>query len=188
VVENSLREFAYDLNTDAYEYIGKMDEKRGFVASDKMPEFHGNMMKKSDVKKYLYELQEFEDTHTRVNYHGEFITLEDYKEELLKEQLEKSGWNIMNIYNNKEEKKKQEAQDKKDKKKEKRLRKQLSEIKDRRKARNQNKFEGVNTKKKKSKKKSKKKADSFGNVVAKANGASDFDEYEQMMLDMSFNH
>ena len=113
--------------------------------------------------------------------------ISDYKDEILKEELSKAGWDVKNIYYNKEKEKKRKLEDKRDKKKEKRLRKELSKITDRRNRRNGNYTEGdlVNKKKKKHKKSSKKKADKFTDAVAKSKGAKDFEEYENMMLDMS---
>ena len=185
-VEGSLRDFAFELNSDAYEYIGKLDEKRGFIASDKRPTFSGNVMNKDDVKRYLYQLDEFEENYGRVNYHGTFITVSDYKDELLKEGLTKAGWNVMNLYQNKEKMKQREKEDKRDKKKEKRLRKELSKITSRRERRKEY-DDMINSKKRKHKKGSKKKAKAFENVVASGSG-KDFDEYEAMMLDMSYNY
>lgn len=184
-VSDALRDFVYELDSSAYEYIGRLDEKRGFLSSDQIPKFTGNLASTKDVKKYLYQLNEFQEEHERINYHGRFITLSEYKDEMLKEELAKSGWNIKNIYYNRQEEKKRKMEDKKDKKKEKRLRKELSKITDRRKKRYGEGGDLVNKKKKKHKKSSKKKGDAFGDVVAKSHGAKDFDEYEQMMLDMS---
>lgn len=186
-VGDSLRDFVFELDASAYEYIGRLDEKRGFMASDKIPQFTGNLASSKDVKKYLYQLEEFQDEHERINYNGRYITVSDYKDEILKEELSKAGWDVKNIYYNKEKEKKRKLEDKRDKKKEKRLRKELSKITDRRNRRNGNYTEGdlVNKKKKKHKKSSKKKADKFTDAVAKSKGAKDFEEYENMMLDMS---
>ena len=185
-VSDSMRDYVYELNSSAYEYIGRLDEKRGFMASDRVPKFAGNLESAKDVKRYLYQLEEFQEEHERINYHGRFITVSEYKDEMLKEELAKAGWDIKNIYYNKEKEKKRKKEDKKDKKKEKRLRKELSKITDRRNRRNGN-AEGdmVNKKKKKHKKSSKKKTKGFENAIARAHGAEDFDEYEKMMLDMS---
>ena len=192
LVDDAMQDFARELNSDAFEYISELDERRGFMASDKIPKFSGDIMSNKDVKKYLYQLSEFEENYTRVNYRGQFITVADYNDEMLKESLDANGWDITKLYNVKADMKREKAQDKKDRKKEKRLRKKLSNIKTRRNKRKEGKdsYE-VNSKKNKGKKKNKKKNDAFGNVLASGmtgGKSNDFDEYERMMLDMSYGY
>ena len=188
LVNDAMHDFTRQLNLDAFEYINDLDEKRGFMASDRIPKFNGDIMSKKDVNRYLYQLSEFEENYSRVNYRGQFITMADYNDEMLKENLDSLGWDITKLYSIKEDMKKREQQDKKDRKKEKRLRKELSRIKTRRDKRKEG-YE-VNHKKNKGKKKNKKKNKSFGNVVASGMTGrnTDFDDYEKMMLDMTYDY
>lgn len=192
LVDEAMHDFARDLRADAFEYISELDEKRGFMASDRMPKFRGNIMSKDDVNRYLYQLEEFEENYTRINYNGKFITVSEYKDEMLKEALVANGWDVTKLYSVKEEMKKQKEEAKRDEKKEKRLRKKLTRIKERKELRKEGKsdFNGVNTKKNKGKKKNKKKNKSFGKVLATGmtGRTTDFDEYEKMMLDMSYGY
>lgn len=192
LVDDAMQDFTRELRHDAIEYITELDERRGFMASDRRPKFTGDIMSKKDVKRYLHQLDEFEENYTRVNYRGQFITVSDYNDEMLKEALDANGWDITKLYSVKADMKREKAQDKKDRKKEKRLREKLSNIKSRREKRKEGKdsYE-VNSKKDKGKKKNKKKNKAFGNVIASGMTGgknTDFEEYEKMMLDMSFGY
>lgn len=191
LIDDAMHDFARELRCDAIEYITELDERRGFMASDRIPKFNGDIMSNKDVNQYLYQLSEFEENYTRVNYRGQFITVADYNDEMLKESLDANGWDITKLYSVKEDMKKAKAQDKKDRKKEKRLRKKLSNIKNRRDKRKEGSDPYVNSKKDKGKKKNKKKNKTFGNAIASGmtgGKTSDFDEYERMMLDMSYGY
>lgn len=179
-----LSDFVYDMSADAYGRISDLDEKRGFLASDNIPRFAGDINNKDDVNSYLYKLDEFMEEHQRVNYHGNFITLSQYKDEQLKDGLDAAGWNVMKLYSNKDEAKKVKRDDKRDKKLARKLREKLSKVEKRRELREK----GVNTKKKKPSKKSKNATKKIDNAAAISHGTSSYKEYEDMMLDMSYGY
>lgn len=153
--QERLSSFVFDVSADDFEYIERLDNKRGFNSSSTPPVFKGDIMNDSDYKKYLYELDQWERSHTMVNHRGRQRTLDEVREIELKEMLERDGWNIRNMYRNKEKEKKIEKQNKRDKKNEKKLKQKLIEIQNRRKNREDKSM--VNTKKKKKNKKKGKK-------------------------------
>lgn len=131
------------------EDIARYDAKHGFRSSDDIPEFHGDLMNDTDYSKYLYELKEFEDNQIKENYHGKMKTLAEIRELDIKEMLERGGWDIRALYDNKERERKLEKDRKRDKERKKRLMRKLAEL-DKREA----KRGSVSKKKKKKKKKS----------------------------------
>ena len=187
-VNRALSTFAYELERDAYEYISDLDEKRGISSGREMPKFEGSLMNEDDYKRYLYQLEEYAERNQRVEYNGRMITLADFREESLKDNLAACGWDVTKLYDVTEKIKKQEKARKRDEAKEKRLRKELTRIKKRKERRESGEL--INTKKKKGvKKKHKKKSDKFDDVAVSASntGASDFNDYESRMRDMCWD-
>ena len=136
--------------------IAKYDQNYGYVSSDDVPEFKGDILNDKDYYTYMRKLQEFEDKHTYVNYHGKDKTLEEVKELEFKEILEREGWNIRAFAENREQEKKLKRIQKRDKKKEKQLKKHLMELQKRRESRENGDSSYKDFKKSKKKKKNKK--------------------------------
>lgn len=144
--------FAYELTQDSFSQIKVMDEKR--LKLNGVPKFEGNALSSDDVDKYIYELEEYERTHVKVERNGKWVTIEDADEIDLKEALEQNGMDIRKFYNYSQEKKKLKKKRERDLKKIKRIKKNLAQA--------QNKYDkkhgdkGVSSKKKKKSKSAKK--------------------------------
>ena len=151
---DKLSRFVYDLTSEDIEAIADYDQEHNYQSSSDIPVFHGDMTKDSDYRKYLLELEEFEQTQIKDNYHGKLKTLEQIQELELKQLLENNNWNIRNLYENKEKEAKLRKIQEREKKREKELRKKLVDIQNRRKRRM---GEDVSDEKKSKKKKKKKK-------------------------------
>lgn len=184
-IQDSVKSYAYELDADAYEYITKMDKKRGFLASDRFPEFKGDIMKSDDYKRYLYQLDEFNEQYGREYVNGRSMTVAEVRDNKLKQALSEAGWNVMELYGNKEKIKEDKKKEKRDKQKEKRLRKKLTRLENRREAREGN---VVNSKKDKGKKKNKGKRKALDRALLYGTGEDNFDDYEERMLDMSYGY
>lgn len=160
--DDALRSFAYSMQSDAFEQIVDQ-EKHSKKNKNGRPTFKGSYLNKKDVKRYLNQLDEYYEENTYVTVNGKAMTISEYKEEKLRNELDRAGWNVMNIYNNKEKLKKQKEKDKKFKEKAKRLRRELSHIEEQRTKNRDKGKEWINTKKKKDKKKKKKLTIKLGN-------------------------
>lgn len=155
-----LDSMVYDLVLDDLEMIAKYDEKHGYESSSDMPKFHGNILKKKDFKKYMYELDEYEKDNVRVNYGGKMRTVGEIREAELKAALEKDGWDIRALYGNREKEKKLKQARKRDEAEKRKLKRKLAEIDKRNKKRlGEEQYLGGGKKKKKNKKKSKSSED-----------------------------
>ena len=159
---NRLDSLAYDLISDDMDKIAEYDQKHNYHSSSDIPEFKGDLMNSNDYHKYLAELDEFEQTQIKDNYHGKLKTLEEINELEIKQVLEAHGWNIRNLYENKVKEEKLKKLQEKEKKREKELRKKLVDVQNRRKRRMGEDVDSNSSKKKKkdkSKKKKKKEID-----------------------------
>ena len=155
-----LDSMVYDLVLDDLEMIAKYDEKHGYESSSDMPKLHGNILKKKDFKKYMYELDEYEKDNVRVNYGGKMRTIGEIREAELKAALEKDGWDIRALYGNREKEKKLKQARKRDEAEKRKLKRKLAEIDKRNKKRlGEEQYLGGGKKKKKKKKKSKSSED-----------------------------
>ena len=125
----------YDLTCDDIDAISDYDRKHQIVTDSDMPLFKGDLTNSDDYHRYLLELEEWENAHIKENYHGKLKTQEQIQELELKQALERSNWNIRNLYDNKEKEKRLKKIQKKDAKREKEIRKKLTDIKNRRKSR-----------------------------------------------------
>ena len=157
--KEKLSRFVYDLTYDDISQIAEYDKLHGYYSSSDMPEFKGDMTNDDDYNRYLMELEEWEKTQIKQDYHGKLKTEEEIAEIELKQTLESHGWNIRNLYGNKEKEEKLRKIMKKDKKREKAIRKKLVEVQTRRKRRMGEDVDVTPKKKgKKKKKKGKKKS------------------------------
>ena len=149
--------YLYEANSEAMDKMAKLDRKRGYISSDEMPKFHGDIMDKAAYKKYLYELNEWHLTHDKVPYNGKYVSREDANTYQVLDYLDENGVDIKKFYRDKAEEKRLKRQSALDDEKEKRLRKRLTEIQRRKDQRKDAENGMINTKvKKKSKKKAKK--------------------------------
>ena len=150
---DKLSSFVYDMTSDDIEAIADYDREHNYQSSSDIPEFKGDMTNDNDYRRYLMELDEWEKTQIKDNYHGKLKTLEQIQELELKQLLENHDWNIRNLYENKEKEEKLRKIQKKEKQREKELRKKLIEVQNRRKRRmGEDVHEEPKSKKKKKKK------------------------------------
>ena len=129
----NLRSFAFDVREDDFDKIAEIDSKRGYRSISDIPEFKGDIMNRDDYKRYMASLEEYENTQIPVNYNGKMRTMDEVRIIELKDELEKAGWNIRNLYSSKEEMKKLEKSYKRDRKREKELKKRLLKVQSRQK-------------------------------------------------------
>jgi hypothetical protein len=141
---------ASDMIESDIEMIAKYDAKHGYVSDDDVPEFNGNLLDDKEYAKYLYELKEYEDNHIKENYRGKMMSIAEIRAHDIKDMLEKGGWDIRALYDNKEREKKINRDRKRDELKKKKLKKKLAEI-DRRNSKRDD--DNISSKKKKKKKK-----------------------------------
>lgn len=155
-----LGRYVSDIRMDDIEMIEEYDSKRCLVSDSDIPVFTGDITNTKDYNKYLYALEQYEETQIKENYAGKMRTREEIKEIKLKEALETAGWNIRVLYDNKDKEKKLAKLRKADKKREKKLKEQLTKVQNRSKRRmGMDIDDGASTKKKKKKKKKKSEDD-----------------------------
>ena len=152
----NMARYVYDLTSEDIDSIAEYDRVHGFVSSSDVPEFKGDLTKDSDYNRYLMQLEEWENTQIKEDYHGKLKTHEQIAEIELKQLLESNNWNIRNLYENKEKEEKLKRIRKKEKKREEELRKKLVAVKARRKRRMGEEVEDEKKGKKKKKKNKKK--------------------------------
>lgn len=179
--KNLARMYAFEITEDEFEEIENMDRNRGYLNGNILPTFKGNLMNDSDFKRYMYELDQYEREHIKVEYGGKLISLEEAEDIELKNMLEENGYNVRKFYSYAADEKKLKKRLKKDEERSKRLKKELLRIKERGESRNK-----VNTKKKKKKKKDKtgykKKANhAINDTLLGGLGYDDFEEYTKAM-------
>lgn len=202
--EELMRDISHgDAVSADFEDIERYDSKRNYVTDSEMPEFIGDLMNDDDYNRYLYELEEWMDTHTKTRVDGKMKTPEEAKLIQLKDALEAAGWDIRNLYDNKEKVKALERALKRDEKKEKKVKKRLLRIQDRRARRM-----GESPKKRKKTKKKKKDKDNDHHrnneykdgykaeameateqllLNAVQRGNDEFDAYEEDTMDWSWD-
>ena len=158
--QQTLNKFVSDIHVADLEFIEEFDRKHNIESSSDVPEFHGNITNEDDYRAYLYQLQRWEETQTKVKYGGKLRTPQEINEISIKEALEDAGWNVRKLWGNAEIEKKLKKAAKADKKREEKLHKQLLRVQQRSKRRmDAYRDEEKTKKKKKDKKKKKKKED-----------------------------
>ena len=151
-----MERLAYSFTNDDMNEIERYDKIHNYKSSAKMPKFKGNLMKDSDYRRYMMELDDFANENIRVLYHGKLQTLEQINELEIKQVLERNNWNIRNLYGNREKEAKMKKLIKKDRKREQELRDRLVKVEERNKRR-LGEAESLKSSKKKGKKKKDKK-------------------------------
>ena len=200
-----LDSYAHDLTSDDIDALAEYDQIHNYMSSSDVPQFKGDLMNDDDYNKYLMELEEFELTQIKDNYHGRIKTLEEINELEIKQLLEANGWNIRNIYDNKEKAAKLKKIQAKEKKREKELRQKLIDVQNRRKRRmgedviDAKEKKGDKKKKKKkdkTEKKAKKESDRIKKemsndidefLLAASERTDDFKDYKEESLDWSWD-
>lgn len=140
--------------------ISEYDRERGGKYrnhDNDMPEFHGDFNSNKDIENYLLRLKEYELDNEFVEYNGKVYTERQYQELVLKEILDKNGWEIRNLAVNIREEKKRKKRDKKYKRKEEKLQSMLEKLQKKTGESSDEEKSIINTKRKKSISKKKKK-------------------------------
>lgn len=151
-----INEFIHDMALSDIEFLDRYDKKHNFRNKrGESPKFNGNLSG-DEVNKYLYEMNEYIESHVQVNYEGRMRTIEEINEIKTKEFLDSMGYNVRNCFDNKKEEDRIKKIIKRDKKTEDRLRRRLSDISNRNKSlRKGYSSDQSNNKKSKKKKKNK---------------------------------
>ena len=157
--QEQLNRFVSDIRMDDIERIEEYDSKMQFSSSSDIPSFKGDITNSKDYHRYLRELEMYERTQIREEYNGKFRTKEEINELELKDTLERAGWNIRALYDNKDKEKRLNKALKADKKREKILKKQLTQVQERSERRMGTYVESYGSSKGKKKKKKKKEDD-----------------------------
>ena len=126
--QSRLQSFVYEMQESDFEYLERMDAKRGYESSSDIPKFKGDIMNRKDYKKYLLSLQNYEENNITENYHGSMKTKAEIREIEIKNLLEENGWNVRKLYKDGEKEKKLKKAYKANKKQEERLKKKLMAI------------------------------------------------------------
>ncbi len=131
------REWEFTNTFDDLDVFDKYDATHGYTSEAKMPEFKGDLMNDKDYKKYLMELEEWEDENIKEVYMGTFgrvgtklLTRGEIKELELKEYFEANGWNTRNLYDEKEKIKEAKKEDKKERARKAKIAKKIKKLKD----------------------------------------------------------
>ena len=148
----------YEYAYDDYEAIEEMDKERKIKSSGQIPDVSGDMLNDKEYKKYLRKLDDYENDCIKINYHGKMRSQNEIDEIELKNLLEKSGWNVKNMFSEQGSisRKKLKKQRKADKRREEQLKKRLIQVQNRLGKKDTIDIGGS---KKKSKKKKKKESD-----------------------------
>lgn len=154
---NSLNRYVYDLSKDDFSELEKYDRTHQFMFRGDIPEFTGDLMNDDDYNKFMALMQEYEDTQIQELYNGKFMTKEKIEELEIKSTMERLGYNLRNLYDNKEKEKKLRKAQKRDKRREKELKERLIKVQSRNKRRMGEEEDAKKGKKKKNKKKKKDK-------------------------------
>jgi hypothetical protein len=150
--DRKLNRLVFEMTEDDFAEIEKEDAKFKFKSETDVPEFKGDLTSDKDYRRYMYALEEYENTQIKKNYRGKMRTQEEIDYMELIDAFEKDGWNVRSLYNMKEDEKKAKKIAKRDRKEEERLKARLLKLDERAKARKG----GIEVNSKKSKKKEKK--------------------------------
>lgn len=191
----------WELDQDDIKWIEEYDNRQNRKRYGDAPEFTGDFTNNEDIEAYLFQMEEYERSTEMVEYHGSYVTQEDYDELKFKEILERNNYNLRNLYGNKEREKQRIKETKRNKKKIHTLKKMLAQIQEQNSddsdkgltgdiimhTKEELESGGKINKKKKKNKKAKKKSKIMDDVLLSAVGskADDMDEYFEEMSSMS---
>lgn len=189
-----INDYSREMIYDDIDYIEEHD-KRLKIKDSEIPNFHGDINKKSNMERYNMEIEDYLDTHEFVDYHGRFIKKTDYDDLIVKESLDEAGWDLKKVFNYEAESKALKKQAKRDKKRRDKLQRRLKAIDDR-KAIREGKYTGEITKGKKKKnkkvkKKNKKRVKMAEGLMMDSAGVSEnmtWKDWEREMSDFTSLH
>ena len=147
---SNMSRYVSDIDTDDFEQIARYDERFGYKSKSDVPKFKGDIMNDRDYDRYMQKLEEFEETEVKYLFEGKLMNGERIRNIQTRTFLERHGWNVRNLYDNKDKEKKLKKIQKEENKREKELKKKLANIEERR-----NRRLGQETDKTKKKKKGK---------------------------------
>lgn len=116
---------------EQFKFVEEYDKKRAKKDeryNNGIPQFHGDFNSDKDVENYLLRLKQYEMENELVEYAGKFYTKQKYQEIMLKDILDKNGWDIRKLSTNLKEGKKRNKHEKKRVKKEERLQSMLKKL------------------------------------------------------------
>lgn len=189
---DNLSRLVCDLTSDDIEEIAKYDQIHNYVSSSDIPEFKGDLTDDNAYHRYLMELQEWEDTAIKEDYHGKLKTAEQIEELMLKQVLEENDWNLRNLYENKEKEARLKKIRRKEKEREKKLKKKLINVQKRRDRRLGDDIDTEDKRKKKKKvvkkvkNKKEKKIDDI--LLSSVGSKDDMKDYKKDSLDWSWDN
>ena len=147
-----INSFIHDMTMDDIEFFERYDRKHNVqMKNGDEPVFNGDMSSKN-VNRYLYEMEEYLNSHQKIFYDGRMRTRDEIQEIQTNAFLYEMGYNVRNCFNNREEEERLKKILKRDKKAEKKLKRRLTAISERKKAR-QGEIESTKKAGKKKKKK-----------------------------------
>ena len=147
-----INSFIHDMTMDDIEFFERYDRKHNVqMKNGDEPVFNGDMSSKN-VNRYLYEMEEYLNSHQKIFYDGRMRTRDEIQEIQTNAFLYEMGYNVRNCFNNREEEERLKKILKRDKKAEKKLKRRLTAISERKKAR-QGEIESAKKAGKKKKKK-----------------------------------
>lgn len=124
-IRNASR-YGYDpQDIDDIEAISDLDRRRKYLSESDIPEFEGDVTNAADVNRYLSQLEEYEETEIKYNYHGKMLTVREIEKLKLDNALEEAGWNLKSLYNCTNTLKKKEKARRKDRKNQEKLKKRI---------------------------------------------------------------
>lgn len=178
----------WELDQEQLRFIEEYDAKVGKKNGTKMPEFHGDITKSSDVDAYLYAMEQYEKETTLVEYNGRYITEEELDDIKIKEMLEKNGYNLRNLYDNRERAKRIDKAKANDRKRIRQLRKMLAAVQERSEKLDSGVYADIDSKKGKKKNGKKKKKKKIEKVIFDAASPEDenMKSYEKRMKKMEW--
>lgn len=91
-------QYRVEMNKDDFTYIDRYDRERGFEKEKEPPIFNGSFGNKKDMRKYEYDVRQYEKYHTYEMYDGTLMTKAEIQELELKESLAEEGWNIRKLF------------------------------------------------------------------------------------------
>lgn len=124
-MSNRMNSFVFEMTADDFEYIAGLDSERGYHSESDIPKFEGDISNRKAYKMYLHRLDEYEYEQVKYNYEGKMRTKSEIDEIELKNDLERAGWNLRNLYRAKDKDKKLRKAYKESKKREDELKKRL---------------------------------------------------------------
>jgi hypothetical protein len=154
---SNMSKFVCNIDTDDFEEIAKYDERFGYKSKSDVPQFKGDILNDKDYDKYMRKLDDYEEEEVKYLFEGKLMTGERIRGIQVRSFLERHGWNVRNLYDNKDKEKKLKKLQKKDDKREEELKRKLANIEDRRDRRSR-RLGQESDKKKKDKKKGKNKS------------------------------